>query len=529
MTMNNKKQLLICLAALFVSGCAQRQATTMPATQPALETTVAEVSSTRPSGTLKQQLSQILHRLDDTGATISARVVDLDRNRVLFADSDTRAVIPASNMKLPTSAAFLATFGKDHTFKTHLAIRKTGEFTDVYLIGTGDPGVGDDRIADWNKTNQYAVFDQFADALKAAGITTITGSIYYYDGAFDDVLVHPKWRRDMLSDWYAAPVSGLNLNTNCIDLILEPAADGAPASITQAPPAAGYTIINKAVTGSGFTAPATQPSDPDATRQLDAPVYTATGNVTKKVTIAKPVVNPGLFFAEAFRAGMAERGITASGPAVRLPRIRNSTIIAPEEPAPFASPLPTDATILATYETKLTDILKRINKNSQNLMAEAAAKLTGQAFLAGKGYRGPGSWAAGDQAIREFLVRSGVDATHFYAQDGSGLGRDNRITPKLMTDLLAAMKRRSDFPVWRDSLAVPGNEGTMGKRLTELEGSVFCKTGYIGGVRSLSGYIRTKSGKWVAFSFIYNEIPGSVKPYEVLQDEAVRLIHDQVR
>jgi D-alanyl-D-alanine carboxypeptidase/D-alanyl-D-alanine-endopeptidase (penicillin-binding protein 4) len=510
---------------LLATSCAKQP----PTTQPTAELATTQ-PTTRPTGTLKQQLAQILHRLDDTGAIVSARVVDLNRNRVIFADEDTRPMIPASNMKLPVSAAFLATFGKDHTFKTRLAIVPNGSATDVYLIGTGDPAVGDDRIAEWNQTKQFAIFDEFAAALKAAGISQVTGTIYYYDGAFDDVLVHPNWRKDMLVDWYAAPVAGLNLNVNCIDVTLEPAADGTPATYTQLPAAVGPTIINNTISGSSPRPPATQPAEPAIDRLIDAPVFTLTGNITKKVTVeSKPITNPGQFFAEAFRAAMTERGIPATGPAVRLTPLRRSMVLAPQEAAPLAVPLPANAQIIATHESRLTDILKRINKNSQNLMAEAAAKLTGQQYLATQGYRGPGSWEAGDTAIRAFLVRSGVDATGFHAQDGSGLGRDNRITAKLMTDLLAAMKRRSDWSTYRDSMAVPGAEGTMGRRLTELEGRVFSKTGFIGGVRSLSGYVHTKSGKWVAFSFIYNQIPGGVRPYEVLQDEAVRLIYNDVK
>jgi D-alanyl-D-alanine carboxypeptidase/D-alanyl-D-alanine-endopeptidase (penicillin-binding protein 4) len=60
--------------------------------------------------------------------------------------------------------------------------------------------------------------------------------------------------------------------------------------------------------------------------------------------------------------------------------------------------------------------------------------------------------------------------------------------------------------------------------MTDLAGRVFAKTGYIGGVRSLSGYVKTGEGKWLVFSIIYNGIPGDVKPYEELQDQAVRLL-----
>ena len=79
--------------------------------------------------------------------------------------------------------------------------------------------------------------------------------------------------------------------------------------------------------------------------------------------------------------------------------------------------------------------------------------------------------------------------------------------------------------MWRNSLAVAGVDGTIGKRLKDIYGRVMAKTGYIGGVRSLSGYVHTRRGKWLAFSFIFNNIDGSVKPYEQLQDDACRVMY----
>jgi len=77
---------------------------------------------------------------------------------------------------------------------------------------------------------------------------------------------------------------------------------------------------------------------------------------------------------------------------------------------------------------------------------------------------------------------------------------------------------------FRDSLSVAGKDGTVGKRMDDLTGHVFAKTGYIGGVRALSGYVLTRGGKWLCFSIIYNDIPGSVAPFEGLQDNACRVL-----
>ena len=174
----------------------------------------------------------------------------------------------------------------------------------------------------------------------------------------------------------------------------------------------------------------------------------------------------------------------------------------------------------------MRDIIGRINTNSQNFFAEALCKLTGQAFAARHGRQVPGSWADGDKAVRAFLHRCKIDDQQLELADGSGLSVDNRVTARMLTDLLAAMRRRPDSAVFVDSLAQGGVNGTLQKRFAGLEGRVFAKTGYISGVRALSGYVRTAADEWLAFSIIYNKIPGDVKPYEALQDEAVRLLVD---
>jgi D-alanyl-D-alanine carboxypeptidase/D-alanyl-D-alanine-endopeptidase (penicillin-binding protein 4) len=82
-------------------------------------------------------------------------------------------------------------------------------------------------------------------------------------------------------------------------------------------------------------------------------------------------------------------------------------------------------------------------------------------------------------------------------------------------------KRQAFF----DSLAVGGRDGTIANRFKDVPDRVHAKTGYIGGVRALSGYAQTNQpDKWLVFSFIYNQIPGSVRPYEHMQDEACRVL-----
>jgi serine-type D-Ala-D-Ala carboxypeptidase/endopeptidase (penicillin-binding protein 4) len=91
--------------------------------------------------------------------------------------------------------------------------------------------------------------------------------------------------------------------------------------------------------------------------------------------------------------------------------------------------------------------------------------------------------------------------------DGSGLSKENRLTAQAVTDLLAVMYARHG-DAFVETLSVAGQDGTLAKRMknTSAEGRVFGKTGYIAGTSTLSGYVRTKSGRMIAFSCLMNDV-----------------------
>jgi D-alanyl-D-alanine carboxypeptidase/D-alanyl-D-alanine-endopeptidase (penicillin-binding protein 4) len=78
---------------------------------------------------------------------------------------------------------------------------------------------------------------------------------------------------------------------------------------------------------------------------------------------------------------------------------------------------------------------------------------------------------------------------------------------------------------FRDTLSITGVDGTLKKRLTEepYRGRVWAKTGSISGVRSISGYVQTLSGEWLAFSFLANNVRVSVRA--VQDDFCKALVH----
>ncbi|MFH1747251.1 MAG: D-alanyl-D-alanine carboxypeptidase/D-alanyl-D-alanine-endopeptidase [Planctomycetota bacterium] len=449
---------------------------------------------------LTTRLDEILGRLADTGATYTARVVTLPEGRELYAHDIDVPYTPASNMKITVSAAGLDMFGAEHTFKTYFCFDED----DLLVIGSGDPGIGDPRLARRRGETPTTVFDRWADALTARGITHIAGDLLCYDGVLDDEWVHASWGADVLH-WYGAPTSGLNFNDNCIDITIFPTTPGAPVRYEVVPPIRNITVINECLTGSEHA--------PTIDKLPHGNIYQLGGTCTEKAALkSKPVEDPGAFFCDALRTHLAARGITIAGKITRVPS-EHLRLISPD-----------DKRIVAIHETSVRDVIGRINTNSQNFFAEALCKLTGRAWAASQSRTVPGSWADGDRAIRAFLDRNNIDDNGFALADGSGLSDDNRVTARLITDIFAVMFEHPESEAYLDSLAKGGVNGTLEKRFAGFQGRVFAKTGYISGVRALSGYVRTDDDEWLTFSIIYNHILGDVKPYEALQDEAVKLL-----
>jgi serine-type D-Ala-D-Ala carboxypeptidase/endopeptidase (penicillin-binding protein 4) len=469
------RQLAALLLLALLAGCSSR-ATTHPQT-------------------LEQRLDAVLNRNASTGAIVSARVVDLRLARELYSRDADRPMIPASNMKLFVTAAALDFLGADHRFKTYLAL----DGQDLWVIGTGDPATGDPRMAKAAGKKPTAIFDDWAGALQKRGITRVS-TVIYYDRALDEQWVHPNWNKSFLVDWYAAPVCGLNFNDNCVDIKVQP-----PGKLEVMPPTQSVRINNELLsTGS---------APPAISRAANSNNYTITGAATRPTDLeSKPVTDPATFFIDAMRTHLASRGLEISGPTRRADSFDPRLLAAPK--------------LIATHETSMKGLLFRLNKNSQNLFAEALCKILGRAFEAAQGHDVPGSWESGGRAVAAFFARYAIAQSGFRLIDGSGLARENRITARIATDTLSVMFHHPHGELYRQSLSIAGQDGTIAKRMLDLKGHVFAKTGYIGGVRTLSGYIQTRSGRWLCFSFLFNQVPGPVKAVEELQDEACRVLYD---
>lgn len=490
-TVGSVRMVAVLLLALALQACSHGKPATAVATKPQTD--------------LEKRLDEVLKR-GKTGSTFYvARVVDLKTGEELYAVDPDKPVMPASNGKICVGAATLDFFGADATFKTYLAMN--GD--DLWIIGTGDPGIGDAMTAKKYGGTTMTVLDQWADALRAKGVTHISGNLYYYDRAFDDEWVCPSWSSDYSTEWYAAPISGLNFNNNCVDISVKPTEEGQPVAYKVVPPTQGVKVINKCITKPGHG----EKDEPDVTRLEKENTFTITGATTKPVDIkGEAVTDPGAFFADALRTNLATKGITIDGQTKRADKPLGTQLEPPKDK------------IIATHESKIADCLDRINKQSQNNFADGFCKLLSRGYAENQGKNTPGSFSGGQEAVKAFLKKNDIDGSKLVVVDGSGLSRQDRVTARIISSVFVTMDTHPAKKTYFDSLSISGTDGTIKSRMDDLKGRVHAKTGYIGGVRSLSGYVQNDDGHWIVFSFIFNGIQGSVKPIEELQDNACRVL-----
>ena len=249
-------------------------------------------------------------------------------------------------------------------------------------------------------------------------------------------------------------------------------------------------------------------------------VFTVKGLVTKKEELRRESDRRSrLFLRSPMRSarGSKARGIVIDGQIQRCPRP------AAAKWAKLKDSDQRDDRIVAVHETRLADVLKRIDKESQNLFADALAKLQGRAWDRQHGQDNPGSWRAAGPAVHDFLKRMEIDDSKYVFVDGSGMSAANRVTARLISDLLMKMTKHRYAKDFHDSLSISGTDGTLDDRMMDIKGQVHGKSGTIDGVKALSGYLTTHAGERLIFSMIYNNAPnGTEKRCQDLLDDACR-------
>ena len=449
---------------------------------------------------------------------VSVMVMDLDRGEVLAAIDADEPMIPASNMKLLTTAAAQSVLGPDFVFRTELGLIETGDVTrpPILLIkADGDPAFGDPVLLEQHGLTVDHLLDHWIDAVRGTGIKAFA-RLMIDDRVFDRQLVHASWPSEQLHKRYCAQVAGLNFHRNCVDVTLIPAdRAGQTPAIERFPDGPFITTTNLITTGRTDTF--------SITRKPGTNDLTFRGSIRNRASEPWQVTmhDPAMVFAKLLRHRLKQEGI----------EVRAVERIAADTDAPPAE-------TLHAMRTTLPLVLTRTNQDSQNMFAEALFKRIGHKVTGA-----PGSWENGAAAMRIFLrKRLGPRSSAAVIADGSGLSRDNRVTARLIVELLRAMHEDPGVgELYRDSLAYGGRthegrylvSGTFARnhRFDGLPPGhwVFGKSGYIRGVSALSGYLILPDAdgqghRTIAFSFLFNGFKNRNHEIKKLQDKMVELI-----
>ena len=425
----------------------------------------------------------------------------------LVADIDgSTLMVPASNMKVLTTAAALRVLGPDFVYRTRL-IRNGDRLT---VVGDGDPSLGDPSMPDslGKPVAVDSLVDLWVNAAKDAGITQIR-ELVVDDRIFDRQFTHPGWPEDQLSNSYCAEVSGLEFNVNLLQARVG-TAGGRPSVTAWTPSAPWLEVENKAGAN-------TKAKHSVWIGRTEVPwKFTLNGNVKQAQAepIAVCVHDMPTFFARYVGERMAAGGIKVG--ATRIATGADAAAAGTPVGQPFTRALP--------------DVVRQCNTESQNMYAESLLKRMG-AKRSGKS----GTWENGAAALAaevDAALGAGTAAKGLVVKDGSGLCKENRVAPNLVSAWLRAIAIDPKAgPAFIGSLAVAGKTGTVAKRFKDLDTNrvfVPCKTGYINGVSCLSGFVGAPGQTpRFTFSILCNDlakVKNGVGDAKALQEKIVSIL-----
>jgi D-alanyl-D-alanine carboxypeptidase/D-alanyl-D-alanine-endopeptidase (penicillin-binding protein 4) len=416
----------------------------------------------------------------------------------LYSRNAGKLFMPASNMKIFTSAVSLARFGPDYRFTTPFSAR--GQISDGALIGDlvvtgrGDPSVSDHMLGDAMKP-----LLMIADSIAARGVRRITGRVVPGGNAFPLDVFGFGWSYDDFGDSYSAPIDELLFNEGFSELrVLGNVAPGQQPTVSTRPSRSFPRVRVDARTVAA-------PKDSASRRRANTLrtrkdsltwgiVLEGTIAVDDSATVEVTDHDPRVAYVEAVREALRSRGIAVEE--------GSSDTTARLEPLATLSSPP------------LSEILKALMKPSQNQIAEMLFRATALDVT------GTGRPDSARAVVERQIAQWGVGPTEAVVRDGSGLSRYDYISPRATVRVLDAMRRSPHFRAYYDAMPIAGVDGTIRNRMkgTPAERNVHAKTGSVAMARSLSGYVTTADGKMLIFSFLANNWTVNIRAVERVQD-----------
>lgn len=431
-------------------------------------------------------------------ATIGIYLQDAATGEVLGSFNPRLSLIPASTLKILTTAAALEILGPDYRFSTRLGINGTVRNDtltgDLIILGGGDPALGSKYFREHYLKDHF--LKVWADSLSASNIHYVNGNLITDATIYDDQTIPVTWIWEDMGNYFGAGTSGLSVYDNTCEIHLwSPPAAGKPTRIISITPVIpGITFDNRVVSSDDQRDLAYVFGSPlDSARVIRGTIPKG----KKDFMIRASVPDPARLLACEFRNMIGTKGIRIAG-GIRDQKSRD------------AESMVTRSTI---FSPPLVDLVNVTNHESVNLFAEHLLKHL--AYLE----TGQGTTAEGTRIITDFWKSKGIDTRGLFMCDGSGLSRFNAITTRQMVQVLAYMKNKSPYgDLFYSSLPTVPN-GTLvyfdPKNFPDY--CLHTKSGSMTRVRCYAGSLKTASGKLILFAVFLNNFSCS-------QSNAISLI-----
>ena len=434
------------------------------------------------SGRLDIAIQKLSNDVQFRHAIISLYVIDSKTGNVIFDKNSQLGLAPASCQKVITSVTAFELLGKAFQYKTYIGydgkINKGILEGNLYVSGRGDPSLGSDR---WNRTAGPVILKRILSILQKNKIQSVAGGLVCDDISFTNEPLPNGWVWEDIGNYYGAGAWGVNWLENQFDVTFKTGKiqNDITEIVSAKPPSVltDYTFANFVKTGSKNSG--------DNGYLFSSPFHKniiARGTVPmseKGFTISGSMPNPPAIFIRRLNEYLKENGLHTNGEAwsnseqqvnnriTRIPKQYLDSILSPS----------------------VDSINYWFLKKSVNLFGEAFVKMI--AYERSK----VGSTDTGIAIIKEFWSKHGIEKPALKIVDGSGLSPANRVTTQSLVTVMQYAKSRPWF-------------STFYNALPEMNG-IKMKDGYIGGVRSYTGYLKSKNGSEYTFAFIVNNFDGS--------------------
>lgn len=475
---------------------AQTQTTKKPVTT---KTPVTATTPDTAKNSVEKAVEEFLKDPELKNASFSFLAKDTKAGTVIAEHNPDMSLTPASTMKVVTTAAALEILGSGYKFKTTLQYSgyiDTGCVLhgDIYIKGGGDPALGS-RFFNAHYYEPYFL-DEWALAIRNAGIDSITGSIVGDADIYGTDPTPTTWIYGDLGNYYGAPPNGLTIFDNtCYLEFASGKNNGDSTNIICVEPNMPDFELDNMVKSSNST---------DDNTIIVGPPFRGQrlirGTIPKNresFEIRGSIPDPCKQAAFELQMSLHNRGIAVNGGFTTTRDLRFDKMLCDAQR--------TD--LYTQYSPGAGSIVYWVNMNSVNLFAEHLCIQVGLVKY------GSATTSSGCGAITEHWKKKGIDTDGLYMFDGCGLSRHDAISARHLTDIMVYMSKSKNATTWENTLPVAGKSGTLsnvGKK-TNIAGNLKAKSGTMQRVKSYSGYVKTRSGKKLAFTMIVNNFNCSTK------------------